>query len=145
MTVWIFEEHCYDLFIRTCRKVSPRSTLFSSGSRIRNFTKHIIASFSTELWLSRLQYAISFPSSALSSKCACTEDSLSLAIACALAASMHTRMHSDAEPCVQDDPHKVFCRQSTTCCSFWIFLLTFAHLYNASTFTAFAKVQEIRW
>lgn len=117
----------YDSFVRTCRKVSPRSTLLSSGSRIRSFTKHIIASFSTELWLSRLQYAISFPSSAVSSKCACAGDSLSLAIACARAASMHTRMHSDAEPCVQGDPHKAFSR-----CNGFSVVYYFEYSYNLS-------------
>lgn len=115
------------IYLYTCRKVSPRSTLFLSGSRIRSFTKDIIASFSTALWLSWLQYAISFPSSAVSSKCACAGDSLSLAIACARAASMHTRMHSDAEPCVQGGPHKAFTR-----CNGFSVVYYFEYSYNLS-------------
>lgn len=75
--------------------VSPRKLDFSSGSRMRSFTKHIIAAFSTQLCASFEQYAINFDSKWPSSTngCCCFR----CFMACARAASIVTKTHSDAD------------------------------------------------
>lgn len=83
----------------TLISVLPRREDFSSGSRMRNLTKQIMADFSTHECASREQYAINFDSKTPSSTngCCCFKRFN----ACALAASIVTNTHSLADVCTK--------------------------------------------
>lgn len=81
--------------LRTIIKVCPLNEDFSSGSRILNLTKHIIAAFSTQECASLEQYAINLDNKTPSSTngCCCFKRFN----AWARAANIQTNTHSLAD------------------------------------------------